>query len=118
MAELVPPAATLLEAAAAYLEQELLPTLDGYHRFQTRICVNVVRTVSRELRLAAAHDAAERGRLAALLGHQGETVALNGELIDAIGSGRMALDAPGLFEHLRRTLAEALAIDNPKWTDG
>jgi hypothetical protein len=40
---------------------------------------------------------------------------LNDELTEAIASGRLPLDAPGLVDHLRRTLADALAIDNPKW---
>ncbi|WP_281078864.1 DUF6285 domain-containing protein, partial [Variovorax paradoxus] len=67
MSDSVPPAPTLLAATARYLEDELMPSLEGYHRFQTRIAINVLRIVERELRLGAAHDAAARERLLALL---------------------------------------------------
>jgi len=115
MSRLIPPAATLLQASADYLEHELLPTLAGYHRFQTRITVNVLRTLQRELELGPARDAAEHSRLVALLGHEGSLPALEAELAAAIAEGRIALDAPELTAHLRHSLRDALAIDNPKW---
>jgi len=115
----VPPADTLLLAAVRYLEHELMPTLDGYHRFQTRVTVNVLRTLERELRLAGPQREAERARLAALLGSGRDTAeldAMNVELADAIRAGRLPIDTPGLAAHLRASLGETLAINNPKWT--
>lgn len=114
----IPPCPVLLQATADYLEQELLPTLDGYHRFQTRIAIKVLRTAMREGQSGSAQDASERQRLAALLGHEDETAALRGELAQAIATGRMALDAPGLVPHLRQTLAEGLAINSPRFIGG
>ncbi len=98
----VPPASTLLQAAARYLEDELLPTLEGYHRFQTRVTVNVLRTVEREMRLGGLQD-----QTAAAV----ESVAL----ADAIRTGQIPIDSPGLASQLRADLGEALAINNPKW---
>ncbi|MEP6873768.1 MAG: DUF6285 domain-containing protein [Burkholderiales bacterium] len=119
MSTRIPPTDMLLQAVADYLERELLPTLTGYHRFQTRIGVNVLRTAMRELQLANNFGAVEHARLSALLGRadvgSDAVPALNDELSEAIAGGRLALDAPGLVDHLRQTLAEALAIDNPKW---
>lgn len=115
MSQPVPDAATLLQAAADYLEGDVLPTLDGYHRFQTRVTVNALRTVMRELRLAPAQRAEEHARLAALLGHEGDTVTLEAELAAALVDGTRAPDEPALLDHLRRTLRDALAIHNPKW---
>jgi hypothetical protein len=108
----------LLEAASKYLEHELLPTLTGYHRFQTRVTINVLATVRRELTLADGHAAAEHERLTALLGHDGTLGALNDELTDKIRAGDVATDDAALRHHARRSLAEALAINNPKWVDG
>ena len=54
MPQSIPKAAVLLEAAVKYLETELMPTLEGYHRFQTRVTVNVLNTVRRELELRGA----------------------------------------------------------------
>lgn len=113
---MIPPATSLLQATADYLEQELLPTLDGYHRFQTRIAVNVLRIALREAEQAPAHEAAARARLAALLQRDGDTATLGRELHDAIAKGAMALDAPGLVQHLRQSLGDALSINNPRWT--
>ena len=96
----VPPAGTLLLAAARYLEDELLPTLNGYHRFQARVTVNVLRIVERELRLGQPHDEA--------------STAMSRELADAIRAGEIPIDAD-LAAQLRQGLGEALAINNPKW---
>jgi hypothetical protein len=110
-----PDAAALLDAAIDYLERELQPALTGYHRFQSRVAINVLAQVRRELALAPAQAEAERARLAALLGHGGERDALSRELAIRIRAGDFALDDPALLDHLRRSLREALAINNPKW---
>ena len=112
----IPDAVTLLTAAATYLEQELIPTLSGYHRFQTRVTVNVLNMVRRELELSVGHEAAERTCLAALLGHDAPADSLSQELCELIRSDNIDLNDPALRAHLRQSLAEALAINNPKWT--
>ncbi|MDO8704344.1 MAG: DUF6285 domain-containing protein [Sulfuricaulis sp.] len=115
MTTFVPDAATLLQATTDYFEQELLPTLEGYHRFQTRVSINVLRTVLRELQQRSALESKERQRLVQLLGHEGELTVLNAELATAIAAGSLPLNSGGLLEHLRLTLRDTLAINNPKW---
>jgi hypothetical protein len=110
-----PDATVLLQAAVKYLEAELMPTLAGYHRFQTRVTVNVLKIVRRELELREAQAAAERARLVAILGHDGEVEALSRELAERINRGAIALDDPAMRAQIRRSLADALAINNPKW---
>jgi hypothetical protein len=105
----------LLDAAIDYLQRDLLPTLTDYHRFQCRVTVNVLAQVRRELVLAPAQADAERARLVALLGHDGERDELSRELAARIRAGAFAIDDPGLLDHLRRSLVEALRINNPKW---
>ena len=112
-----PDAPALLDAAIDYLERELLPTLAGYHKFQCRVTANVLAIVRRELALAPAQADAERARLSSLLGHPGERDALSRELAARIRAGEGALDDPALLDHLRRSLVEALRINNPKWVD-
>jgi len=101
MSHSVPPSQTLLQAAARYLEDELLPTLEGYHRFQVRVTLNVLRIVEREQRSAPSGSDATASNLA---------------LAEAIRSGQLPIDSPGLAAQLRADLGEALAINNPKWT--
>ena len=94
MPQSTPKAAVLLEAAVKYLETELMPTLDGYHRFQTRVTVNVLKTVRRELALRGAQAKAEHARLVAMLGHDGEVEALSVELAERIRAGLSRLKIP------------------------
>ena len=115
MPESIPKAAVLLEAAVKYLETELMPTLAGYHRFQTRVTVNVLNTLRRELELRGAQAAAERSRLVAMLGHDGDVEALSVELAERIRAGAISIDDPALRAHVRQSLVDALAINNPKW---
>jgi hypothetical protein len=115
MTTFVPDADRLLQAAVDYLDAELLPTLEGYHRFQLRICVNTLRILARELAQAPALEQGEQERLQQLLGHGGSVAALNEELIVRIADKQLPLDTPGLTEHLRHTLRDALAINNPAW---
>ena len=115
MPQSIPKAAVLLEAAVKYLETELMPTLEGYHRFQTRVTVNVLNTVRRELELRGAQAAAERTRLVAMLGHDGDVETLSIELAERIRAGEIAIDDKALRAHVRQSLADALAINNPKW---
>jgi hypothetical protein len=110
-----PEAGVLLDAAIDYLERELLPTLSGYHRFQSRVTVNVLAQVRRELALAREQEEAERLRLVALLHHEGSRDDLSRELAREIRAERLRLDDPALLEHLRCSLLEALRINNPKW---
>jgi len=111
----MPDARTLLDAAIKYLEEELLPELSGYHRFKTRVMTNVLITLQRELELGRTQGNAERARLVALLGHEGELGELSLELAEKIRAGTIDVHAAGLLEHIRQSLAEALAINNPRW---
>lgn len=111
----MPDTRTLLNAAIKYLENELLPELSGYHRFKTRVTTNVLITMRRELELGAGQGAAERGRLLELLGHEGDVTTLSLELAERIRAGTVDPQTPVVRDHIRKSLAEALAINNPKW---
>jgi hypothetical protein len=117
MTNFVPEADMLVEAVADYLEDQLLPAFAGYQRFQTRVCVNVLRVVARELQQCADLERREHLRLVELLGRDRPLADLNAELAQRISAGQIQLDAPGLVEHLRVTLKDALAINNPKWIE-
>jgi hypothetical protein len=115
MPKSMPDVQTLLDAAVQYLEQALLPTLSGYHRFQTRVTVNVLNIIRRELENRAAQESTERDQLIAIVGHGGAVEALTDELCDVIRTGGIDLNDPALHSHIKQSLADALAINNPKW---
>ena len=112
----MPDAPTLLAAAIKYLEDELMPELAGYHRFKCRVTANVLHTIRRELALRDEYASQERVRLQGLLGHEAED--LTAELAAQIRGGKISTEDPALREHVRESLRETLAINNPKWLTG
>jgi hypothetical protein len=111
------PAADMLAAIRDYLEAEILPTLRDDKRFNLRIACNMLAMIEREQRLGPRLDAEEKARLQALTGEPGTLEALNRRLALMIRDGRIAIDDPQLLDHLRRTTADALRINNPSWLE-
>lgn len=105
----------LVEAVREFLESEVQPSLEGSVAFHTRVAVNVLKIVERELADGPKLAAEEKARLVSLLGHDDDLDILAEELITAIRGGRMGVDTPGLVEHLRSTVMAKLAIDNPRY---
>ena len=105
----------LVESVREFLEREVQPALEGSLAFHTRVAVNVLKIVERELASGDGLDAAERERLAGLLGHDAELDVLADELIAGIREGRIDSDTPGLRAHLRATVLGKLSIDNPRY---
>jgi Domain of unknown function (DUF6285) len=115
-----PTAAELLDAVREFLERDVLPALAADVRFQCRVAVNVLASVRRELELGPEFESRERDRLAALLGDTDARTsldALNRRLAWEIREGAGDLDPAALGDHLRRTIREALEINNPRWLD-
>lgn len=114
-----PDAQTLLGVAVDHLEGEVYPTPQGALRYRTRIALNVLRIVQRELVLGAGFDAEDAAELQALLGpHAAASVGVGGAeaMARRLEHGEAALDDPQLVQFLRRSLGRALAINNPRWT--
>lgn len=110
-----PIATDLLAIVQEYLEDEISPQLSPVHQFQLKIVSRVLATVRRELELGPQADAAEAGRLRALLRRDGSLEELNAQLARAIRAGDFAVDDPALLAHLRASIEDALRINNPKW---
>lgn len=115
MTVFVPDMARLVQAVTDHLEHELLPTLEGYHRFHTRVCVNVLRIVQRQAEQGVALEAAEWARLRDLLQSDEPLPALNDALVRRLDDGSLPLDTLGLVAHLQATLGDTLAINSPRW---
>jgi hypothetical protein len=58
----------------------------------------------------------EHERLQALLGAGGDLNELRWSLTNALRHGDTNLDQPGLAEHLRQTVVNQIAIDQPKYS--
>lgn len=105
----------LLEAVARLLRDEIMPALDGALAFKARVAANAIDLAIREIAGRTDLEAAERDRLARLLGHDGDLAELNGRLCEAIRGGSVTLDTPGLSAHLWQSTLGKLAIEQPSY---
>ena len=118
MAQDRPTASELLAAIADFLREEATPALDRAEPrlgFQMRVAANALAILEREARLGPAADAREHMRLARLLGRDGSLADLNRELAHQLREGRRDERDVQLMEHLDATVADKIAIANPKW---
>lgn len=110
-----PTAPEMLAVIRDYLEATILQELRGDKWFNVKVAINMLATVERELRLGPAADAAEAARLESITGAQGSLDALNRILAERIRDGTIGSDDAVLLDHLRRSAADALHINNPAW---
>ncbi|WIM11629.1 DUF6285 domain-containing protein [Enhydrobacter sp.] len=118
MAQDLPTASELLTAIADFLREEATPALDRIEPrlgFQMRVAVNALAILEREGRLGPAADAREHARLVRLLGRGGTLEKLNRELARQLRTGERDESDAGLMAHLEATVADKIAIANPKW---
>lgn len=120
-----PSAEELVRAVAAFVRDDAMPQLSGRSAYLARVAANALEIVARELALAPAADAAERARLAALLGTDATPAqapgpaslqALNAELCARIERGEIGPATPGLLAHLWQTTLAKLAVDQPGYS--
>jgi len=122
-----PGAGELLAAVERFLEESVVPALEGPARFHARVAANVVRIVARELETEELHLDREWDGLSVLLGSPGEEqpreraalresiLARNEELVRRIRAGDADSGAwrAALLEHLSRTVADKLDVSQP-----
>ena len=118
MAQDRPTAAELLAAIADFLREEATPALDRAEPrlgFQMRVAVNSLAILEREARLGPAADRREHERLLKLLGRDANLDDLNRELARQLRAGERDERDAALMAHLEATIADKIAIANPKW---
>ncbi len=127
-----PTALELLAAVRAFLEDDLVPTLEGRRRFHALVAANVLEVVERELageeeqlarqwdRLAALFALEPSARPQAVSGLRAAVRDLETRLAERIRAG----DADGgdfadrVRAHVRATVTEKLAVANPRFLRG
>ena len=106
-----PDARQLVEAVREWLEQDVLAASEGRLRFHTRVAINMLAIVEREIELGPVQAAAHRARLDQLGG------ADDAELAAAIRRGDFDRSADELRVLLRATTDDKLAVANPRYLD-
>jgi hypothetical protein len=118
MAQDRPTASEFLAVIADFLREEATPALDRSDPrlgFQMRVAANSLAILERESRLGPAADACELARLLKLLSRQGTLDELNRELARQLRAGERDERDGALMAHLKATIADKIAIANPKW---
>lgn len=118
MAQDRPTQAELLAAVAEFLRDEAVPALDRSApglAFQLRVAANALAILERESRLGPAADAREHRRLVQLLGRDGTLDDLNRALAAELRAGTRDETDAALLAHLEATVADKIAIANPRW---
>jgi aminoglycoside phosphotransferase (APT) family kinase protein len=106
----------LLVSVRDFLHQDVMQATSGRLNFLARVAGNSLDILLRELELGPEHRRREYERLRALLGRDDDLEALRWRLVEALRDGTMPLDALGLAEHLRATVVNQVAIDQPKYS--
>lgn len=124
-----PSAVELLRAVRDFLQNEVVPKLEGRERFHTRVAANVVAIVAREIETEEEHLLAEWRRLGELLGDAASpprsraelregVLARNRSLVERIRAG--AADAgpwrDAVLAHLVETVDAKLDVARPPRT--
>jgi hypothetical protein len=105
----MPDAAGLVEAVREFLERDVMTSTQGRVQFHTRVAINVLNIVQRELvdgpGMAAAH---EKGLQQ--LGFSSER-----DLADAIRGGQVDDRLDEVSDFVYQTVHDKLAVANPKY---
>ena len=101
--------AQLIEAVREWMERDVVTATEGRLKFHSRVAINMLSMVERELELAEEHADRHQRRLAAL------GVGSDRELADAIRRGDFDDRREELKAALRSHVDDKLAVANPRY---
>lgn len=111
----LPMPAELLQGVVGFLKDDVAADSDPLTGFMARVAANSLGIAQREILHGPQLAKAEHSRLQTLLNTEEELDPLRRQLVQCLRDG-MALDTPGLTDHLRQTVAGQLAIDQPRYS--
>ena len=106
----------LLSSVRDFLHGEVMAETAGRTNFMARVAGNSLDIVLRDQALGPSHRELERQRLVALFAAEDSLNNLRWRLVEGLRTGEIPLDQPGLAEHLRHTVVNQVAIDQPKYS--
>jgi len=106
----------LVGATRDFLHGQVRDETTGRTRFHALVAGNALDIVYRDLHLGTEHRLREHQRLRRLLDADGSLLELRWKLVQTIREDAIGLDDAGLHEHLRATVVNQIAIDQPKYS--
>jgi hypothetical protein len=106
--------AELLDAVRLFLRQDVLPELEGFKAYQTRVAANALGIVARECQLGAGLAELD-AQIALELGLDAQAGPTPRQIALALRDGTLVVNE-NLLGYLRERTLLCLAIDNPKYS--
>ena len=106
----------LLVSVRDFLRGDVMSETRGRTNFLARVTGNSLDIVRRDLLLGGEHRANELARLQALFAADSGLDELRWRLVAGLRDGSIPLDEAGLAEHLRATVVNQVAIDQPRYS--
>ncbi len=104
-----PTAAELLEALHEWMERDLLPGVDGRLQFHTRVAINMIDIVRRELELGPDQEVRHQEVLASFGMND------DAELAAAIREGAFDANLVDVLNRLRPVVEDKVRVANPRY---
>ncbi len=112
----IPRTDELLVSVRDFLRNDVMDETTGRANFLSRVAANSLDIVLRELTLGPIHQALELDRLQALLQSDEGLDVLKRRLVTELRDKQISLDNEVLQNHLRQTVVNQIAIDQPKYS--
>ena len=106
----------LLQSVRDFLRQDVMDATSGRTQFLARVAGNSLDIVLRETELGGLARQEELQRLRKLLASEQGLAELREQLVQQIRTGKIELDNVELTDHLRNTVVNQLAIDQPRYS--
>jgi aminoglycoside phosphotransferase (APT) family kinase protein len=112
----IPRTDELLVSVRDFLRNDVMDETTGRTNFLSRVAANSLDIILRELALGPIHQAWELDRLQVLFQSDEDLDALRWRLVTELRDKKISLDNAALQNHLRQTVVNQIAIDQPKYS--
>jgi len=106
----------LVVSVRDFLRGDVMNQTQGRTNFMARVASNSMDIVLRDLMVGDIHRQRELERLRQLLSVDGDLESLRWQLVNGLRDETIPLNLPGLAEHLRATVVNQVAIDQPRYS--
>ena len=106
----------LIISVRDFLRSDVMGQTQGRTNFLARVASNSLDIVLRDTLVGEKHRRLEKERLRMLLNDDGDLESLRWSLVRRLRDGTLPLDHPGLDAHLRTTVLNQAAIDQPNYS--
>ncbi|MBO6702437.1 MAG: phosphotransferase family protein [Pseudomonadales bacterium] len=112
----IPTTEELVTSVRDFLRNDVMAETKGRANFLSRVASNSLDIVLRELTLGPTHQGRELDRLQVFYQSEEDLISLRWRLVNELRDKQVSLDNKALQNHLRQTVVNQIAIDQPKYS--